>query len=348
MSDDIPVWRIKYLPHSLNEICGRTELIQRLSNIIKERNFPHLLFVGPEGSGKTTIATLFSGEFLGKYFKSNFQKVYADMPLTSEELKQARSDAYISTNKIGSLAGKKVTTPAFIQVKIKPFIELKALGDVPFKILIVKNFEALGSNQQAFRRLMEIYGKNCRMILITTKASAIIDPIISRCQIFLISPPKYEDFKGEITKIVDQEAVEIEENNIKLLYKITNGKIAEAIDLLQLSNMGGKMVDSTIIYQNLMNSQTNWVRNLLLICLKGDFLKARELSRKIQSNYKYSSQEVFKLMLKEMFKLPLSRYARVEILNLIADADFRAVDGLDTDIQISNLLAKLCDFAEIL
>ena len=348
MSQDIPIWRIKYLPSRLSEVCGRTELINRLSDIVKERNFPHLMFIGPEGSGKTTIATLFSEVFLGKYFKSNFQKVYADMPLTNEEMKQARSDAYISMSKIGSLAGKKITTPAFIQVKIKPFIELKPLGDVPFKILIVKNFEALGSNQQAFRRLMEIYGKNCRMILITTKVSAIIDPIISRCQIFLISPPQYKDFMEEIKKIVDLEDIEIEEKTIKLLYKITNGKIADAIDLLQLSNISGNKIDSIALYQNLLDSQTNLVRNLLLICLKGDFLKARELSRKIQSKYKYGSQEVFNLMLRELFKLPLSRYARNHIVNIIADADFRAVDGLDIDIQISNVIAKLCDFAEIL
>jgi DNA polymerase III delta prime subunit len=348
MSEDIPVWRIKYLPKKLNEVCGRTEVVERLHRSVKEKNFPHLLFVGSEGSGKTIIATLFSQEFLGKYFKSNFQKVYADMPLTSEELKQASSDAYVSTNKIGSLAGKKITTPAFIQVKIKPFIELKALGDVPFKILIVKNFEALGSNQQAFRRLMEIYGKNCRMILITTKISAIIDPIISRCQIFLISPPDYEDFNREIQKIIDHEDLMIEEKDIKLIYKITNGKIADAIDLLQLSSIPGEKIDETTIYENIVTSKTNLVRNLLLLCLKGDFPKARELSRKIQSDYKYSSQEVFSLILREMFKLPLSRYARNHIVNLIADADYRAIDGLDTDIQISNLLAKLCDYSEFL
>jgi DNA polymerase III delta prime subunit len=348
MSEDIPVWRIKYLPKKLNEVCGRTEVVERLHRSVKEKNFPHLLFVGSEGSGKTIIATLFSQEFLGKYFKSNFQKVYADMPLTSEELKQASSDAYVSTNKIGSLAGKKITTPAFIQVKIKPFIELKALGDVPFKILIVKNFEALGSNQQAFRRLMEIYGKNCRMILITTKISAIIDPIISRCQIFLISPPDYEDFNREIQKIIDHEDLMIEEKDIKLIYKITNGKIADAIDLLQLSSIPGEKIDETTIYENIVTSKTNLVRNLLLLCLKGDFPKAIELSRKIQSDYKYSSQEVFSLILREMFKLPLSRYARNHIVNLIADADYRAIDGLDTDIQISNLLAKLCDYSEFL
>jgi len=348
MSEIIPIWRLKYLPHNLEEICGRKDLIQRLLKIVKAKNFPHLLFVGPDGIGKTTIATLFSKAFLGKYYISNFQKVFADVPLTSEEMKQARSDAYVSTNKIGSLAGKKITTPAFIQVKIKPFIELKALGDVPFKILVVKNFEVLASNQQAFRRLMEIYGSNCRMILITTKISAIIDPIISRCQIFLISPPAYEDFRKEINLILKNEEIVMEENTLKLLYKITNGRMADAIDLLQLSSISGEKIDSSILYENLMVSQGNLVKNLLLLCLKGDFPKARELSRKIQSNYKYSSQEVFNFLLDEIFKLPLSRYARYNITTLIANADVRAVDGLDTDIQISNLLAKICYFAEVL
>jgi len=348
VSDTIPIWRIKYLPHSLKEICGRKDLIERLSDIIKERNFPHLLFVGQEGIGKTTIATLFSEAFLGKYFKSNFQKVYANVPLTSEELKQARSEAYVSTSKLGSLAGKTITTPAFIQIKVKPFIELKALGDVPFKILIVKNFEALGSNQQAFRRLMEIYGTNCRMMLITTKISAIIDPIISRCQIFLISPPKFEAFDGLIRYIVDKEDLDIEENTIKLLYNITGGRISNALDLLQLASISGKKIDSDKLYENLMTSQSDLIRNLLLICLKGDFPKARELSRKIQTSYKYNSKEVFNFLLKELFKLPISRYARNHIINLIAEADYRAIDGMDIDIQISNLMAKICNFAELL
>jgi len=348
LSTENPIWRIKYLPNTLNEVCGRDPIKKRLNESIKQRNFPHLLFVGEAGIGKTTIANLFSKEFLGSYYDANSKIVYSNVPLTEEERKQARSEAYVSTSKLGSLAGKKITTPAFIQVKIKPFIELKVLGDAPFKILIVKNFESLGSNQQAFRRLMEIYGTNCRMILITTKISRIIDPILSRCQIFLISPVGFDSFKELMQYIIQKESLKVEEDAIELLYKTSEGKISHAIDLLQLCSVSGEIINSEIIHENSIKPQSDLVRGLLLMCFKGNFLKSRELSRKIQSSYKYNSQEMFQIMLTELEKIPISKYARTKILNMISEADFRAIDGRDTDIQISNLLAKLCRYSEFL
>jgi len=306
LEQEIPIWRIKYHPKNLDQICGRKEVKETLKNIIKQKNFPHLLFVGSKGIGKTLIAYLFSKEFLGKAYDANFKLVYANVPLSEEERKQARSDAYVSTSKIGSIAGRRITTPAFIQARVKPFVQLKVLGGAPFKILVVKNFEALGQNQQGFRRLMEIYGRNCRMILITTKVSSIINPIVSRCQILLISPVKLDDFKDLITKIAAKESLEISE------------------------------------FRN------DLIRSLLIVAFKGDFPKARELSRKILSNYKYDINEFFKLMINELNKFPLSKFVRSKLINFIAESEFRALDGRDNDIQVSALLSKICLFSEYL
>ena len=346
MTTEIPIWRIKYYPKTLDAICGRKKIKERLKEIINQKNFPHLLFIGSEGIGKTTIARLFSKEFLGSDFNANFKLTYADVPLTEDQRKKARSEAYVSTSKIGSIAGKRITTPAFIAVNVKPFVQLKVLGDTPFKILIVKNFEVLGANQQGFRRLMEIYGSNCRMILLTTKISGIIDPIVSRCQLFLISQVDYKSFKELITKIAHNESLNIEDNVIEVLYKISDGKLSRAIDLLQLCSVSDTTISLKSIYDNSQRFQNDLIRSLLLLALRGDFPKSREKSREILSKYKYSSQELFNLLLNEVSKLPLSKFARIQLINLIADADFRAEDGRDDDIQISALLSKLCYFSE--
>ena len=348
MSEEIPIWRIKYYPKSLDQICGRHEIKEALKNFITGRNFPHLLFIGAEGIGKTTLASMFSKEFLGREFDANFKLVYAKVPLSEEERKLARSEAYVSTRKIGSIAGRRITTPAFIQVKVKPFVQLKVLGNAPFKILVVKNFEAIGNNQQGFRRLMEKYGSNCRMILITPKISSIIDPIISRCQIFLIPRVKFENFSKLINTIADNESIEVSSDGIDVLFKISEGRIFQAIDILQLSGVTGDKIDKNILYENAQRFQNDLIRSLLLISLKGDFPKSRELARKIISSYRYTSNELFNLLLKEINKLPLSRHVRSEMINLIADADFRAISGRDSDIQVSALLSKICLFSQYL
>ncbi|MHA1240260.1 MAG: AAA family ATPase [Promethearchaeota archaeon] len=329
-------------------MCGHNDVKERLTEFVNDKNFPHLLFVGSKGIGKTIIADLFSKEFLGRFYDANSNIVYANVPLTREETKRARSEAYVSKSKIGSIAGKRITTPALIRIKIKPFIQLKVLGDVPFKILIVKDFDSLDSNQQAFRRLMEIYGTNCRMILITTRVSKIIDPILSRCQVFFISQADFPSFEELISTIGEKETLKIDKETIRTLYKITAGKLSSAIDLLQICSISGNDIDVDKLYENLSNPKNDMIKSLLIMCFKGDFRKARELSRKIQSSYKFSSQEMFQIMLTEVAKLPFSTYSRIKLINFIAEADFRAIDGRDTDIQISHLLAKICQFSEVI
>ena len=348
MTEEIPVWRIKYLPKNLEDVCGRKKVIERLKETIKQGNFPHLMFVGSEGIGKTTIAQLFAKEFLGKYYNTNFKLVHANVPLTEEERTQAKEGTYISKSKIGSQAGRRITTPAFIKVKIKPFVQLKAFGDTPFKVLIVKNFEALGLNQQGFRRLMETYGSNCRMILITTKISGIIDPIVSRCQLYLISQADFKSFNELIEDISKKESLVLEDNVIDVLYKVSQGKISKAIDLLQLCSITGKNINLNSLYENSQKFQKDLTRSLVLVALKGDFSKCRELSRKIISTYKYNSHELFAELLTEVNKLPLSKFTRCKIIEIISDADFRALDGMDVDIQVSALLSKLCVLSESL
>ncbi|MFX1388978.1 MAG: hypothetical protein ACFE9Z_02815 [Promethearchaeota archaeon] len=346
MSNKIPIWRIKYHPKHLDQICGRKIVRETLNHIIHQKNFPHLLMVGFKGVGKATIAYLFSKEFLKNDFTANFKLVYADVPLSDEERKQAKSDAYVSTGKIGSSAGKRITTPAFIQARIKPFVELKVLGDAPFKILIVKNFDALGSDQQGFRRLMEIYGTNCRMILITTKISSIIDPIVSRCQILLIPRVQLNEFKDLIIEIAKKEILEISDNCIEILYSVSDGRISKAIDLLQLSSISGNKITVESLYESSQKFHNELIKSLLMLAFKGDFPKTRELMRKIVLNNKLNAQEFYILLLKEINKLPLSKFSRIKMINAIADADFKSLEGRDNDIQMSALISKICLFSE--
>jgi len=346
MTNISPVWSVKYKPLSLNDICGREQIKSQLKDYILKKNFPHLLLTGPQGVGKTTIARCFAKEFLGEFFSSNSKMLYADEPISKEERNQVGISSTFSKSMIGSRAGKRRYIHPFLDIKVKPFVQIKVLGDVPFKILIVKNFEALGQFQQGFRRLMETYGSNCRIILISPKISSIIDPIISRCQILFVSTVDFKDFRNFITELSKNEKFNINNPAIKILYKYSEAKLRKAIDLLQLSMMKSTDINSEVLFEIINSSRDKSMNELFNLILKGEFPPVRKQLRKIRRDFNYSAQEIYKKLLDEIIKLPLGKSIKIQYINYIAEADFRSIDGLDDDIQLSTLISKLCLLSE--
>jgi len=53
---DSAIWTEKYRPKDFSEIKGQKEIVKRINAFVDLQNIPHLLFTGPAGVGKTTLA----------------------------------------------------------------------------------------------------------------------------------------------------------------------------------------------------------------------------------------------------------------------------------------------------
>jgi len=181
------MWAEKYRPKALDEMWNQKEIVSRLKSFVKDRNLPHLLFVGPAGTGKTTGILALARDLYGPAYKSYILELNA-----SDE------------------RGINV-----IREKVKNFARTAAIAsEVPFKILIMDEADSLTSAaQHALRRTMEIYTRTCRFVLIGNYSENIIEPIQSRCSVFRFGPLGEEDAKGWIKHIADNE-----ELNLCLLY----------------------------------------------------------------------------------------------------------------------------------
>src|SRR3990167_7509115 len=134
----IEVWTEKYRPQKLTEIEGQSNITNRLRAFVKSQNFPHLLFAGPAGVGKTTAAIAISRELFGENWRDNILELNA-----SDE------------------RGIDV-----VRVKVKDFARTKAIENVPFKVIYLDECDALTKEaQDALRRTMENYTNTCRFIL---------------------------------------------------------------------------------------------------------------------------------------------------------------------------------------
>src|SRR3989338_9072725 len=181
---DTAIWIEKYRPGTFTEIKGQDDIKKKVQAFIKQGNMPHLMFSGPAGTGKSTMAIVVAKKMFGENWRQNFLELNA-----SDE------------------RGIDV-----VRHKVKDFARTRALGNVPFKIIFLDESDALTKEaQQALRRTMENYTHTCRFILAANYSSKIIDPIQSRCAVFRFKPLDKKEIFAIVDRIAKEEKLHVDE-----------------------------------------------------------------------------------------------------------------------------------------
>ena len=243
----LEIWTEKYRPQRLDEVVNQSHVVSRLKQWVKEGSIPNLLFAGPAGVGKTTVALALAKELFGEHWRDNFQETNA-----SDE------------------RGINV-----IRGRIKDFARTRPIG-AEFKIVFLDESDALTPEaQQALRRTMEKFSNVCRFILSCNYSSRIIEPIQSRCAVFRFKRLTKDDVKTYIKRIVDNEGISIDESGYDALFEISEGDLRRATNLLQAASTLGK-VDRNSVYDVASLAKPEDVKEMLDYVIKGSFDDAKE------------------------------------------------------------------------
>jgi len=310
---DSAIWTEKYRPKEFSEIKGQKEIVKRIKAFVELQNIPHLLFAGPAGVGKTTLALV----IVKNLFKDSWHQNFLELNASDER-------------------GIDI-----IRNKVKDFARTRAIGNVPFKIIYLDECDALTREaQQALRRTMENYTQTCRFILSANYSSKIIDPIQSRCAMFRFKPLEKKEIFAVIEKIEKDEDIKINEKAKEALFNISEGDARKINNVLQSSAAISKDINEEVIYSMASVAKPKEVDEVLKLALQNKFIDARNKLMDVMLNYGLSGMDIIKQIQQEILTLDIDNEKKMLLMEKCGEIEFRMTEGSDEFIQLEALLSQ--------
>ncbi len=216
-------------PNSLDDFLGQDDLVGKgklLRKAIEADNIPSMIFWGPPGSGKTTLAYI-----IAQKTKSDFQQLSA----VSSGLKDLRE--IIKQAEVNKRLGVKT-------------------------ILFIDEIHRWNKSQQD--SLLPNIEKGVIVLIGATTENPsfeIVGPLLSRCRVFVLKQLAKPHLKKIIKRAVEDKEngigklkIKIDDKTIELITEMSNGDARIALNILEYASSLSKNIDKSIVKQAFQKS----------------------------------------------------------------------------------------------
>ncbi len=275
MNKNSKVLALKYRPQTFEDLIGQEIVSETIINSIKSNKIPNaFLFSGIRGIGKTTLARIVAKSLNCTNSIENKCKE-----------KCGNCDSITNANHIDVLEMDAASKTGVDDVR--DLIEFSRYGPTSskYKIFIIDEVHML--SKQAFNALLKTLEEPpeyLKFIFATTEIKKIPITVVSRCQRFDLSRIKSNELFEFIKKIKDKENGKATDDALKLIVKISEGSVRDALSLLDralLSLDKEKELDLNAAQKIFGYFDKSQLIELFILILRGDTNKVIENYRKI-------------------------------------------------------------------
>jgi len=308
-------WVEKFRPTLVREIVGNQEAVERLQIISEEGNLPNIILAGPPGTGKTTSILCLAHALLGPSYKDAVLELNASDDRGIDVVR----------NKIKMFAQKKATLPPGRH-----------------KIVILDEADSMTQGaQQALRRTMEIYSNTTRFALACNASSKIIEPIQSRCAIVRYQRLSDKDILSRLLLVCQAEKVPYVPEGLEAIIFTADGDMRQALNNLQSTFGGYGLINQENVFKVCDQPHPLLVKTIVANCLS---LKIDDAYNGMRSlcDLGYSAMDIITTVFRVVRNYEMHELIKLEFIKEVGFCHMRIGEGVNSRLQLSGLLAKLC------
>ncbi len=276
MTKNSKVLALKYRPQTFSDLIGQDVIAETIKNSIKINKIPNAyLFTGIRGVGKTTTARIVA---------KSLNCLNGIDNLCSSDFCE-NCEAITNSNHIDVLEMDAASKTGVDDVR--DLIEFSRYGPTSskYKIFIIDEVHML--SKQAFNALLKTLEEPphyLKFIFATTEIKKIPITVVSRCQRFDLMRVKSSELFEFIKKIKNKENGKVSDDALKLIVKISEGSVRDALSLLDrglLSLDNDKELNLNKAQEIFGHFDKSQLIELFELILKGEEKKVIEIYRKI-------------------------------------------------------------------
>ena len=333
MNNNKKVLALKYRPQTFNDLIGQDVIAETILNSIKNDKAPNAyLFTGIRGIGKTTTARIVAKSLnCSKGLDSLCDKEFCE-----------NCEAISNSNHMDVLEMDAASKTGVDDVR--DLIEFSRYGptSAKYKIFIIDEVHML--SKQAFNALLKTLEeppKYLKFIFATTEIKKIPITVVSRCQRFDLSRIRSSELFNFIKNIKDKENGKVSDEALKLIVKISEGSVRDALSLLDrgiLSTLGKKELDLESAQKIFGYFDKSQLIDLFNFVLEGQEAKVLEVYRKM-----YDQGIEPKVFINDFLEI-LYYFKNIEFLTLegtnfsLNDDDFQRIKSIANKINKKTLI----------
>ena len=251
----------KYRPRTFSDVVGQEVVVKILKNSILNNKISHAyIFSGPRGTGKTSIAKIFSKAV------NCLNTTDGDLCNNCENCLQ-NIDEEIDIIEIDAASNNGVDEIREIRnnVKLMP-VHLK------YKVYIIDEVHMLSTSAfNALLKTLEEPPKHVIFILATTEFNKIPSTVISRCQKFDFKKITIKQIEGRLKYILEKENKTLNDDVISLIAKLSDGGLRDAINTLdQVISLDKENITTDDVYNLIGDVSEQKIINLLENIVSGN------------------------------------------------------------------------------